>query len=103
MSLYRGGPCDARSRLDEDDARLRTDDLPRQYQMLRPAETDNTGKALRGAGAGNDAEAELRLTELRALGGDPHVARQRQLAAAAKRIAVDRGNGRPRKPLEPGE
>jgi len=44
---------------------------------------------LRAAGAGHDAEVDLRLSELRRLRRDDQVARHRQLAAAAEAIAGD--------------
>ena len=76
---------------------------PRQDQVLRPAEPDDPWQPLRGAGAGNDAEPELRLAELRGIGRDTDVAGERKLAAAAERVTVDRGDRGPRKPLDLGE
>ncbi len=58
--------------------------------MLGPAHADDPRQPLRAAGGRNDAEAEFRLAELRRLGRNADVARQRQLAAAAERVAVDR-------------
>ena len=52
--------------------------------------------------AGMMPEAELGLAELRGLGGHADVARQRQLAAAAERVAVDGRDRRTRKPLDGG-
>ena len=63
-----------------------------EAQLLGPARADQPGQALRAAPAGDDAEQDLRLPEHRALAGDPVVARQRQLAAAAERVAGDGGD-----------
>ena len=64
----------------------------RDAQLLRPARPDEAGEALRAAAAGNDAEEDLRLAEHGAFAGDPIVARQRQLAATAERVAADGGD-----------
>ena len=61
-------------------------------QLLGPARTDEAGEALRPAAARNDAEEDLRLAEHGALAGDPVVARERQLAAAAEGVAADGGD-----------
>jgi hypothetical protein len=75
-------------------------DLPSQHQIFRPAQTDESRKTLRRAGARNDAQAELGLTELGAVGRNADVARQRELATAAERVTINRGNGRPWKALD---
>ena len=48
------------------------------------------------AAARDDPEQDLRLAEHRLLRGDPVVARQRQLAAAAERVPADGGDHEPR-------
>ena len=76
-----------------DAQRLGGVDLPaRDAQLLGSARTDEAGEALRPATAGNDAEEDLRLAEHSAITGDPVVARQRHLAAAAERVAADGGD-----------
>ena len=55
---------------------------------------DRPRQALRAAGAGDEAELDLRLAELRRLRGDDHVAEHRQLAAAAEAVAGDRRDDR---------
>ena len=55
---------------------------------------DQARQALGSAGAGNDAELDLRLAELRGRYGDPVVAGLGQFEAAAERRAVDRRNHR---------
>jgi hypothetical protein len=70
--------------------------------MLRPSHADDARQPLRAAGGGDDAKAKLRLAELRGLGGDPQIARERELAAATEGISVDSRNGRPRKSLHAG-
>ena len=47
----------------------------------------------RAAPAGHDPEVHLGLAEHRVLGAEPDVARQRHLAAAAERVAVDGRDG----------
>ena len=63
-------------------------------QLHRPLLADHAGQALGAAAAGDDPERDLGLAELGRLGGDDHVAGQRQLAAAAERPARDRGDQR---------
>ena len=67
--------------------------------MLGPAEADHPRQPLRGAGARNDAQAELRLAELRRVGRDTEIAGQCQLAAATQGVAVDRRDRGPWKSL----
>ena len=52
------------------------------------------GQPLGATGAGQNAEIDLRLAELRGIGGEDEVAHHRQLAAAAQRKARDRGDHR---------
>ena len=56
------------------------------------AEPDGPCQPLGPAGAGHDADADLRLTELRVVTRDDEVARHGQLAAATEREAADRGD-----------
>ena len=58
-------------------------------EVLGPGRADEAGQALRAAAAGDDAEQDLRLAELGLLAGDPEVAGQGQLAAAAEGEAAD--------------
>src|SRR5258707_366572 len=53
---------------------------------------DQARPALRSAGAGQQAELDFGLAELRRLRGDPEGAGERRLAAAAEREAVHRGD-----------
>ena len=71
---------------------LRADLLAGQKELERPAGADKTRQPLRAAVAGDEPEVDLRLAELRRVGGDAQRARHRQLAAAAERVAVDRGD-----------
>ena len=64
----------------------------RDAQLLGPARPDQPGEPLRTATARNDAEEDLRLPEHGAFAGDAIVARQRQLAATAERVAADGGD-----------
>ena len=66
------------------------------HQLLGPAGADGARQPLRAAAAGDDAEQDLGLAEHGSLAGDAVVARQRQLAAAAERVAADRGDHEPR-------
>ena len=63
-----------------------------EAQLLGPARPDQAGETLGTAAAGDDAEQDLGLPEHRPLAGDPVVARQRQLAATAERVAADGGD-----------
>ena len=53
---------------------------------------DRAGEPLRSAHAGRDAELDLGLAEFRVVRGEDEVAHHRELAAAAQRIAGDRGD-----------
>src|SRR5207249_7432226 len=55
---------------------------------------DETRQALRAPISRRDPQLHLRLSELRILAGDPDMTRHRQLAAAAERESVDRGDHR---------
>ena len=55
---------------------------------------DQAGQPLGAAGAGDDAEQDLRLAEHGVLGGEADVGAQRELAAAAERVAGDRRDDR---------
>ena len=61
---------------------------------MRAPEADEAGKPLRAAAAGNEAELDLGLTDLRVLGGDADVAAHRELEAAAEAEPVDRRDER---------
>ena len=74
---------------------------PGQDQLHRLGLADRPCQPLRAAGAGHDPELDLRLAELRVLAGDDHVARHRELAAAAERDAADRRDERLADPLDP--
>ena len=58
---------------------------------------DQARQPLGAAEAGDDPELDLGLAEDGRLGGDPHVAGHRQLAAAAEGERVDRGDRRRRR------
>ena len=55
---------------------------------------DRAGQPLSAAGAGQHAQVDLGLTELRGVGGEDEVAHHRQLAAAAQGKARDGGDHR---------
>jgi hypothetical protein len=60
----------------------------------RVANAGDAGEALGAAGAGEEAELHFRNAELRGRYGDPIVAGERDLEAAAECGAVDRGDDR---------
>ena len=62
--------------------------------MEGDALADNSRQPLRPAVPGRNAQLHFRLAELCVLARDPNVARHRELAAAAQRKAVDRGDDR---------
>src|SRR5258708_1499590 len=80
--------------VDEADAmRLLGADRPAgKNELQRAALSDQARQALRAAGAGQQAELDFGLAELRRLRGDPEGAGERRLAAAAEREAVHRGD-----------
>ena len=65
-----------------------------QHELHRPLLAEHARQPLGAAAAGDDPEGDLGLAEDGRLGGDDHVAGQRQLAAAAERVAGDRGDQR---------
>ena len=74
---------------------LGLDLTPGEHQLLGPGRPDQAGQPLRAAAAGDDAEQDLGLTEHGPLRRDPVVAGQRQLAAAAERVAGHGGDHHP--------
>ena len=70
------------------------DHPPRQDHVHRLRFADEARQALGGAGARQDADGDLRLPEPGGLGREDEVAHQRQLAAAAERVARDGGDNR---------
>ena len=82
--------------LDEADAqRFRgVDDARGKDHLGRATRADEPGEPLGAAPAGDDADRDLRLAEVRPFARDPQRACQRELAAAAPRLAVDRGDDR---------
>ena len=73
---------------------LRVHHAAGQDQVHRFGLADRAGQPLRAADAGNDAELDFRLAELRVVGGDDEVALHGEFAAAAERKARDRGDHR---------
>ena len=69
---------------------------PREDHLLGPRRADQPRQPLGAAPAGDDAEQDLGQPEARVVGADPEVEGQRQLEATAQRVAVDRGDRRPR-------
>src|SRR6185295_17889561 len=55
---------------------------------------DSAGQPLRAAGAGHDAEIDLRLAEHGIVASENNVAGHGELAAAAERVTCDRGDDR---------
>ena len=60
-----------------------------EHELHRALLADDARQTLRAAAAGDDPERDLGLAELGRLGGDDHVAQQRQLAPAAEREPRD--------------
>src|SRR6266480_1846895 len=79
---------------------IRIDDAPSEDQVLRNAEAADPRQPLRPTPAGEDAQVDLRLAELGGRGRVPQIARERELAAASERKAVDRGERDLRRDLE---
>ena len=73
---------------------LGADLLSGQKELEGSACANQAREALRAAVTGDEPEVDLGLAELRRLGRDAERAGHRELAPAAERIAVDRGNGR---------
>ena len=65
-----------------------------QHELHRALLADHAREPLGAAAARDDPEQDLRLAELGRLGGDDHVAGERQLAAAAERAAGHGGDHR---------
>ena len=82
--------------VDEPDALglARADRRAGQNQLHRPALPDEARQPLRAGVAGKDAEVDFGLAEPGGVGREPQRARHRELAAAAERVAVDRGDDR---------
>jgi hypothetical protein len=70
-------------------------------QLHRPRLADRARQPLGAARSGEHPERDLRQPELRVLGGDDHVAGERQLEAAAEDPARDRGDQRGLDGVEP--
>ena len=70
------------------------DELAGHVEEVRAPEPDEAGKPLRAAAAGNEAELDLGLTELRVLRSNADVAAHGELEAAAEAEAVDRRDER---------
>jgi len=79
---------------------LGPDGAPGEDDLLREAEPDDAGQALAPAPARDDPEVDLGLAELCFARGDPDIAGESELAAAAERVPVDRGDSRLRDRLE---
>ena len=65
-----------------------------EQHLERDAAGEETGEPLGAARAGQQAELDLGHTEARAIGGDPEIARERELEPAAEGGAVDGGDRR---------
>ena len=76
---------------------------PVKMMSLAFGRPDQPGQPLGAAGAGDDAEQDLGLAELRVVGRDPDVGAQRELAAAAERVAGDGGDDGLGDPRDGGE
>ena len=68
-----------------------------EQHLERDAAGEETGEPLGAACAGQQAELDLGHTESRAVGGDPEIARERELEPTAERGAVDGGDRRLRR------
>ena len=79
------------------------DEPAAEDEVLGARRTDQPRQPLRAAGAGDDAEQDLGLAELRALARDAEVGAQRELAPAAERVAGDGGDDRLRDARDRGE
>src|SRR5205823_13794624 len=73
---------------------LRADEAPGEDELVRDPLPHRARQALRPAGAGDDAEVYLRLTELRGLRRHDDVADHRELAASTERESGDRSDDR---------
>ena len=79
---------------------LAGDAARREHDVGGDVLAHRAGQPLRPAAAGRKAEQPLRQTEARARRAEDDVAAERQLEAAAERVAADRGDGRLRQRLE---
>jgi hypothetical protein len=66
--------------------------VAREHHLPRTRETDQTREPLGSTRAGDDAQTYLGQPELRVLPGDPEIAGERHLEAAAEREPLDRGD-----------
>eukprot|EP00754_Rhynchopus_humris_P014588 Rhum_TRINITY_DN14396_c0_g1::Rhum_TRINITY_DN14396_c0_g1_i1::g.84953::m.84953 len=78
---------------------LRVQRRPGAHQVRRPLRTHQTRHPLRSAGARQQAQVHLRQSQARLRRRHPVVRRQRELAPAAQRHAVDRRHHRLRRRL----
>lgn len=69
------------------------DEPARVDEVLRLGRTDQSGESLRTAGAGDDAQQDLRLAEFGVLGRKPDVGGERDLESATECEACDRSDG----------
>ena len=76
------------------------DDVARVAELAGLADADAASKALRASEPGNDAELHLGLAEFRLFRGEDEVARQGELATAAEREPIHRGDDGKRCRLE---
>ena len=87
-------PCATRLTMPEP-VRLRgVDAAAGEHQLHGALLADHARQPLRAAAARDDPEQDLGLAELGRLGGHDHVAGERELAAAAERVARHRGDQR---------
>ncbi len=84
-------------------ARLSVDRPAGQDHLQRARFADDPGQALRAAVTGNQAELDLRQSQLCVRCRDPECTGERQLEAAAECEAVDDRNRRHRQALDLGE
>jgi hypothetical protein len=68
--------------------------LAREDEKLGAVAPDEAGESLCASEAWYNAQVDFRLAQLRGVGGNTHIPTQRQLAAAAQRIPVDRHDHR---------
>src|SRR5207249_10562750 len=67
---------------------------PEPYDRLRHRMSQDAAERRTAAGHGNEGKLVLRLAELRPSRGDPEVAGEGNLEAAAETVPVDRGDRR---------
>src|SRR6266699_3713474 len=73
---------------------LRAESGTEEDELLRLWLSEDADESLTAAGPRHEADVHLRLPELRAFRGDPEVACDGELQAAAEAVAVDRGDRR---------